>query len=46
MTSDDVKARAAAVGFDLCGIAPVDAHPELEFLRHWIAMPGATTTTS
>lgn len=37
LTSDDVKARAAAAGFDLCGIAPVDAFPELGFLREWIA---------
>lgn len=37
MTADQVKARAASAGFDLCGIAPVDAFPELAFLQEWIA---------
>ena len=36
LTSDVVKARAAAAGFDLCGIAPVDTFAELDFLREWI----------
>ena len=37
MTSDDVKQRAVELGFDLCGIAPVDAHPELAFYQQWLA---------
>lgn len=37
MTAADVKAAARAAGFDLCGIAPVRAYPELEFLREWLA---------
>jgi epoxyqueuosine reductase len=32
-----VKAEAAAAGFDLCGIAPVQSHPELTFLHEWLA---------
>ncbi len=34
--SGDVKAKASELGFDLCGIAPVGAFPELEYLREWI----------
>ena len=37
LSSDDVKARAAEAGFDLCGIAPVAALPELTFLQEWIS---------
>ena len=33
----EVKARATACGFDLCGIAPATELPELAFLREWIA---------
>lgn len=36
LTSEAVKARAKELGFDLCGIAPVGAFPELAFLREWI----------
>ena len=36
LTSADVKATAAALGFDLCGIAPAAAFPELGFLREWL----------
>jgi epoxyqueuosine reductase len=36
MTSSDVKARAAELGFDLCGIAPAAKHPELAFFRDWL----------
>jgi len=32
----DVKARAHELGFDLCGISPVDDFPELETLREWL----------
>lgn len=32
----DVKRQAAALGFDLCGIAPAASHPELAFLREWL----------
>ena len=33
---DHVKRLAAEAGFDLCGISPVDAFPELDFLKEWI----------
>ncbi len=33
----DIKERAAACGFDLCGIAPAEHFAELDFLREWIA---------
>ena len=36
VTADDVKARAAELRFDLCGIAPVATHKELGFLREWL----------
>ena len=36
LTSAAVKEKAAAIGFDLCGIAPAAAHPELSFLREWL----------
>ena len=32
-----VKEHAAACGFDLCGVAPVENFEELQFLREWIA---------
>jgi epoxyqueuosine reductase len=31
-----IKARASALGFDLCGIAPAVEHAELGFLKHWL----------
>jgi epoxyqueuosine reductase len=34
--SADVKREAAAVGFDLCGVAPVAGYPELPFFREWL----------
>jgi epoxyqueuosine reductase len=37
LTSATVKARALELGFDLCGIAPVGAFPELKFLADWLA---------
>src|SRR4051812_33059132 len=37
VTADFVKAEAAALGFDLCGIAPVADFPELRFLDEWLA---------
>jgi epoxyqueuosine reductase len=36
LTSESIKQRAKEIGFDLCGIAPADAFPELQFLREWI----------
>ncbi len=36
MTSAEVKAEARAAGFDLCGVAPAEAFPELEFYREWL----------
>ena len=38
VTSDRVKACAAAAGFDICGIAPPAVFPELSFLKEWIAL--------
>src|SRR4051794_8089616 len=35
-TAEYVKAQAAAVGFDLCGIAPAGSFPELGFLTDWL----------
>jgi epoxyqueuosine reductase len=32
----EIKARARELGFDLCGVAPVDDHPELAFLQEWL----------
>jgi epoxyqueuosine reductase len=32
-----IKQHAAALGFDLCGIAPAHAFPELAFLKEWLA---------
>jgi epoxyqueuosine reductase len=34
--ADDVKTRAAQLGFDLCGIAPAAAHRELGYFREWL----------
>jgi epoxyqueuosine reductase len=36
LTSDAIRNRARELGFDVCGVAPVRAFPELAFLRHWI----------
>jgi len=36
ITSASVKEKAREIGFDLCGIAPVDSFSELTFLREWI----------
>jgi len=32
-----IKQHATSLGFDLCGVAPAEAFPELEFLPEWIA---------
>jgi epoxyqueuosine reductase len=37
ITAAQIKAKAIEVGFDLCGIAPADNFPELEFLDEWLA---------
>ena len=37
ITSAAIKNKAADLGFDLCGISPVDDFPELEFLDEWLA---------
>jgi epoxyqueuosine reductase len=37
LTAAAVKAQAAALGFDVCGIAPAGDLPELKFLREWLA---------
>src|SRR5919106_4896003 len=36
LTSDAIRQRARELGFDLCGIAPARAFPELAFFRQWI----------
>jgi epoxyqueuosine reductase len=36
LTSARVKEQAAALGFDLCGVAAADSFPELAFLREWL----------
>ena len=36
LTSEGLKTRARELGFDLCGVAPVAAFPELSFLRTWL----------
>jgi epoxyqueuosine reductase len=36
VTSAEIKARAAELGFDLCGIAPVEPFKELGFFRRWL----------
>jgi epoxyqueuosine reductase len=36
LTASAVKARASALGFDACGIAPAADHPELRFYREWL----------
>jgi epoxyqueuosine reductase len=37
MTSSDIKAHAAVLGFDVCGIAPAAAFEELAGLATWLA---------
>lgn len=37
LTADEVKAFAREAGFDLCGVAPAEAFPELRFLDEWLA---------
>jgi epoxyqueuosine reductase len=36
ISSSSIKQQAIACGFDLCGIAPVEAYPELAYLRQWL----------
>lgn len=36
VTSEELKRQAAAIGFDLCGVAPAAAHMELSFIREWL----------
>ena len=45
MTSADIKAHARTLGFDLCGVAPAANHPELAFLREWLARGYGGTMT-
>ncbi len=37
ITAQAVKARAAELGFDACGVAPAAALPELQYLPEWLA---------
>jgi len=36
LTSQDIKQKAASLGFDLCGIARAEPFPELSFLQEWL----------
>ncbi len=36
ITAEEIKAKARALGFDACGIAPADDLPELRFLPRWL----------
>lgn len=36
LTRDAIKQRSFELGFDLCGVAPAQAFPELAFFRQWI----------
>ena len=36
LTATDIKSQAAALGFDLCGVAPATDHPELPFMQTWL----------
>ena len=38
LSSGEIKRQAQAAGFDLCGISPAAAFPELEFLREWLRL--------
>ena len=37
LTSASLKQQALALGFDVCGVAPATALPELQFLPEWLA---------
>jgi epoxyqueuosine reductase len=37
LTSESIKQQAADRGFDLCGVAPAAAFPELRRMREWLA---------
>ena len=37
LTAAAVKEHAHGLGFDLCGIAPAESFPELDFLTEWLA---------
>lgn len=43
MTLSSLKAHAASLGFDLCGIAPAERFPELSFLDEWLSRGYAGT---
>ena len=36
LSASAIKAKARELGFDLCGIAPVDSFSELSFLHEWV----------
>ena len=37
LTSASIKRHALTLGFDVCGVAPATALPELQFLPEWLA---------
>ena len=43
VSSPAIKNRARELGFDLCGVAPAEAFPELRFFKEWIARGYAGT---
>ncbi len=36
LTAADIKRQASHLGFDLCGVAAAEAHPELDALAGWL----------
>jgi epoxyqueuosine reductase len=36
ISSQSIKDQARELGFDLCGIAPAEAYPELSFFQEWL----------
>ena len=36
LTPESIKHRAREIGFDVCGVAPVQSFPELAYFREWI----------
>src|SRR5262245_51871718 len=43
VTSAAIKRQARELGFDLCGVAPAEAFPELKYFKEWIARGYAGT---
>ena len=37
LSAGEIKQRARALGFDLCGVAAAERYPELDFFEEWLA---------